>query len=254
MNTVLTTAANDPAPPQLVLPGKALPASAAFSWIGEGWALFRKAALMWVVLTVLILLAAVAVSFVPVIGTVVWQIITALIAGGLVLGCWSLEQDGELELDHLFAGFKRNFQGLALVGVAYLVGMVIVLAVFSIFVGLSVLPALLMGNSDAAISAFATMSGGLLIGTLVVTVLSIALGAAMWFAPALVIMHNVAPLEALKASFLAVLRNIVPALIFAIVMFVLAIIASIPFGLGMFVWVPVLITASYRAYRQIFTA
>ena len=254
MNTVLTTAANDPAPPQLVLPGKALRASAAFSWIGEGWALFRKAALMWVVLTVLILVAAVVVSFVPFIGTVVWQVLTALIAGGLVLGCWSLEQDGDLELDHLFAGFKRNFRGLALVGVAYLVGMVIVLAVFSIFVGLSVLPALMLGDSQAAVAAFATMSGGLLIGTLLVTVLSLALGAAMWFAPALVIMHDVAPLDAMKASFFAVLRNIVPALIFAVVMFVLAIIASIPFGLGMFVWVPVLITASYRAYRQIFTA
>jgi uncharacterized membrane protein len=254
MNTVLTAAANDPAPPQLVLPGKSLPASAAFSWIAQGWALFRKAALMWVVLTVLILIAAIVVSMIPFLGTVAWQVMTALIAGGLVLGCWSLEEDGELELDHLFAGFKRNFRGLALVGVAYLVGVVIILAVFSIFVGLSVLPALLMGNSEAAVAAFATMSGGLLVGTLVITVLSIALGAAMWFAPALVIMHNAAPMEALKASFFAVLRNFVPALIFAIVMFLLAIVASIPFGLGMLVWVPVLITASYRAYRQIFTA
>lgn len=254
MSTVTTTAANDPAPPQLVLPGKALPASAAFSWIAEGWRLFRKAMLMWVVLTILILIAAVVVGLVPFLGTIAWQVITALIAGGLVLGCWSLEEDGELELDHLFAGFKRNFRGLALVGVAYLVGMVIVLAVFSIFVGLSVLPALLMGKSQAAIEAFATFSGGLLVGTILVTVLSIALGAAMWFAPALVIMHDVAPLEAMKASFFATLRNIVPAVIFAIVMLLLAVIASIPFGLGMLVWVPVLITASYRAYRQIFTA
>jgi uncharacterized membrane protein len=36
-------------------------------------------------------------------------------------------------------------------------------------------------------------------------------------------------------------------------MFVAAIIASIPFGLGLLVWVPVAIASNYVGYRQIFT-
>ena len=254
MNTVLATAANDPATPTLDLPGRKLPASAAFSWLGEGWALFRKGPLMWVVLTILMLIAAVLFALVPFLGPFLWQVLTAVIAGGLVLGCWSLEEGGDLELAHLFAGFRRNFAGLALVGLIYAVGVIALLMIFAVFVGLSILPALMSGDSAAAFAAMAAVGGGLLAGTLVVTVLSLALGASMWFAPALVVMHNVAPVAAMKASLFAVLRNWLPALIFAVVMFVLAVIAAIPFGLGMLVWVPVLVASSYRAYRQIFTA
>jgi len=36
-------------------------------------------------------------------------------------------------------------------------------------------------------------------------------------------------------------------------MLVLAIVAMVPFGLGMLVWVPLMISSTYAAYRQIFT-
>jgi hypothetical protein len=254
MSTVVTPAANDPATPKLVLPGKALGAGAALEWISEGWNLFRIAALMWIVLMILLFIAAIVVAFIPFLGSLVWQVLTPVIAGGLVLGCFALEEGGELELEHLVAGFKRNFTNLAIVGLLYTVGVVVVLAIFAMFVGFSLLPALLAGDSDNALGAVAAMGGGLLVATTLVTLLSILLGASVWFAPALVIMHNVHPMEAMKASFLAVIHNFLAALIFAVVMFVLAILAAIPFGLGFLVWMPLLITASYRAYRQIFTA
>jgi len=252
MNANVLPAANDPPSPVLVMPGKALPAGAGMSWIGEGWKLFTRAPLMWIVMMVVLFIVAVVMAFIPIVGSVGWQILTPVIAGGFVLGCWSLENGGELEIEHLIAGFKRNFTQLLLVGVMYFVGALVILLVFAMFIGMSLLPALMMGNSDA-LAAMGAMSGGLLVATLAVTVLSVLLGAAVWFAPALVIMHDVPPLAALKASFFAVFRNFVGALLFAIVMLVLAIIAVIPFGLGMLVWFPLLIGASYRAYRQIFT-
>jgi uncharacterized membrane protein len=36
-------------------------------------------------------------------------------------------------------------------------------------------------------------------------------------------------------------------------MFIAAIVAVIPFGLGMLVWVPVAVASTYMGYRQIFT-
>ncbi len=251
MSTAVTPAANDPAPPQLVMPGKSLPVGACFSWIGEGWKLFTQAPLMWVVLMILMFIVGIVMAFIPFIGSVAWQVFTPAIAGGMVVGCWALENGGELELEHLIAGFKRNFTGLLLLGVLYFVGAIVILLVFAMFVGISLLPALLAGDTNA-LGAIA-MGGGLLLGTLVVTVLSALLGAAIWLSPALVIMHNVPAVEAMKASFGAVFRNFLGVLIFAIVMFVLVIIAVIPFGLGLLVWMPLLITSSYRAYRQIFT-
>jgi uncharacterized membrane protein len=77
--------------------------------------------------------------------------------------------------------------------------------------------------------------------------------AAYWFAPALVMMHDMPPVDAMKASFFGCFRNFVPFLLYGLVMFVGAIVAVIPFGLGMLVWVPVAIASSYVGYRQIFT-
>lgn len=252
MNANVAPAANDPPSPVLVMPGKSLPAGAGLSWIGEGWKLFTQAPLMWIVMMVVLFIVAIVMAFIPIVGSLAWQILTPVIAGGLVLGCWSLENGGELEIEHLIAGFKRNFVPLLLVGVMYFVGALVILLVFAMFVGMSLLPALMMGNSDA-LGAIGAMSGGLVVATLAVTVLSVLLGAAVWLAPALVIMHDVAPVAAMTASFKAVFRNFLGALVFGIVMLVLAIIAVIPFGLGMLVWFPLLIGASYRAYRQIFT-
>jgi uncharacterized membrane protein len=49
------------------------------------------------------------------------------------------------------------------------------------------------------------------------------------------------------------LRNFIPFIVYGIVMTVLLIIALIPLGLGMLVWVPLAIASSYTAYRSIFT-
>lgn len=254
MSATASPAANDPAPPQLDLPGKTLPAGAGVNWIGEGWKLFTKAPLMWIVLLVVVFIAAVAVSFIPIIGSLAFQILSPVIAGGFVLGCWSLENNGELELEHLIAGFKRNFAGLAIVGVIYVVGMIVLVLIFAIFVGASLIPALLMGGDpNTALAALASGGGALLLGTLVVTALSVLLFAAYWFAPALVVMHGLSAIDAMKASFFACFRNFLAFLIYGLIMLVLAIIAVIPFGLGMLVWVPLMIASTYIAYRQIFT-
>jgi uncharacterized membrane protein len=254
MSATVSPAANDPAAPKLILPGESLPAGAGMNWISEGWKLFTRAPLMWIVLLVLVFIAAVVVSFVPIIGSLAFQILSPVIAGGFVLGCFSLENNGELELDHAIAGFKRNFAGLAVVGVIYVVGMIVLVLIFAVFVGASLIPALLMGGDpDTALAALSAGGGALLLGTLVVTALSVLLFAAYWFAPALVVMHGLGAIEAMKASFFACFRNFVPFLVYGVIMFLLSIVAIIPFGLGMLVWVPVMITSTYIAYRQIFT-
>jgi uncharacterized membrane protein len=76
---------------------------------------------------------------------------------------------------------------------------------------------------------------------------------AYWFAPALVMMHDIAPMAAMKASFRGCLRNIVPFIVYFFVMVVLAFVAMIPIGLGMLVWIPVAMASNYVGYRRIFT-
>ena len=77
---------------------------------------------------------------------------------------------------------------------------------------------------------------------------------ATWFAPALIVLHELAPIAALKASFYACLRNWIPFLIYGLAMLVLGILAAIPVGLGFLVLIPVLVASVYTAYRDIFRA
>jgi uncharacterized membrane protein len=75
---------------------------------------------------------------------------------------------------------------------------------------------------------------------------------ALWFAPALVMLQNQSAPRAIAESFKGCLKNIVPFLIYGIVLFVLALIASIPFGLGWLVLGPVVLGSVYAAYRDIY--
>ena len=238
---------------KLVLPGTAQAAGDGWTWIARGWALFARAPLMWVISMVIVFVVMIALSLVPVIGTLAFQVLQAVIAGGFVVACRSLEQGDDFDLEHLFAGFKRRFLPLAIVGLLLLVGWIVILLVFAVFVGFSVLGAFLTGDPEAMMASMMASVGVMMIGTLVAVGLSVPLMAAYWFAPALVMMHDMKPLEAMKASFFACFRNFVPFIVYGLVMLIALIVAVIPFGLGMLVWVPLAITSTYVAYRRIFT-
>lgn len=237
----------------LVIPGRGLAAGAGVNWIGEGWGLFTRAPLVWVIAIVILFVIAVIVSLVPIVGSIAFQLITPVFAGGLVVACRSLESGGEFELEHLFAGFKSNLANLLIVGLLYMLGWIVILLAFGAFVGLSVLGAVMAGHAEEALAAIMASTATIILGLLVAMSLGLLLAAAYWFAPALVMLHGMAPVAAMKESFFACFRNFLPFLIYGIVMLVLAVVAMLPFGLGLLVWMPLAVTSTYRAYRQIFT-
>jgi uncharacterized membrane protein len=75
---------------------------------------------------------------------------------------------------------------------------------------------------------------------------------ALWFAPALVVLRELPPIQALKQSFRGCLKNIVPFLVYGLVAMVLTVLAAIPFGLGLLVMMPVIMASVYVAYGEIF--
>ncbi len=75
---------------------------------------------------------------------------------------------------------------------------------------------------------------------------------AIWFAPALVVLRGDEPFAAMKTSFNACLRNVVPFLVYGLVGLLLAILATIPLGLGWFVLAPVYAASIYAGYKDIF--
>jgi uncharacterized membrane protein len=111
----------------------------------------------------------------------------------------------------------------------------------------------MMGAGDpAATEAMAQNPSVMLLPVLVMMMLFIPLLMAYWFAPALVAIDGLSALAAMKLSFIGCIRNVLPFLLYGIVMFVLTIVASIPLLLGLLVLLPVMIASMYTAYRDIY--
>jgi hypothetical protein len=169
----------------------------------------------------------------------------------MVVGCDALRRGQPLEFAHLFAGFSRNSGQLLLLGALYLVGALVALMIaFVPTIGLvGGMAAMGVGDPDALLGSLGLP---LLIGVLLWIALLLPVVMAIWFAPALIILNDLPAVEAIKASFRACLRNIVPFLVYSVVGLLLAVLATLPLLLGWLVLAPVLITSTYCAYRDIF--
>jgi uncharacterized membrane protein len=208
---------------------------------------------MWILSILIWLVIAILLSFLPIVGNLVFQALNAAIAAGFVVACRSLERGGEFELEQLFAGFRSRFGPLFGVGLLLIAGSIAILLVFAALVGFSILGALLTGDAQTVSQSIMASAGAIILGALVAAALSVPLMAAFWFAPALVMLNGLGAFEAMKESFVGCFRNWLPFLVWGIVMAVFAVIAAIPIGLGYFVWVPLAVASSYAAYREIFT-
>ncbi|UUZ56096.1 hypothetical protein LP419_12535 [Massilia sp. H-1] len=91
------------------------------------------------------------------------------------------------------------------------------------------------------------------LGMLVVLAAMVALSAALWLAPLLVVaLKGSNPVDAIRLSLTASLRNIGAFLIFALLSMIACILGALPMGLGLLVVFPVLMCGSYLAYKDIF--
>jgi hypothetical protein len=228
--------------------GRAVGAGQGWTWIADGFDLFKKAPGMWIALVIVLFVILVVLAFIPLLGAVATFLLMPLFVGGLILGCRALQGGGALELGHLFAGFKTHTGNLIVLGALAIGGWIIVMLPVIAIVGAGALFGAMRG--DAA--GVAAIGGSFVLAGLVAMALSIPIYMALWFAPALVVLRGLAPVAALKESFLGCLKNIVPFLIYGIVMLVLSIFATIPLGLGWLVLGPVAIASVYVGYRDIY--
>ena len=228
--------------------GRAVGAGQGWTWIADGFGLFKKAPGMWIALIVVLFVILVVLAVIPLLGAVATFLLMPLFAGGLILGCRALQGGGELELGHLFAGFKTHTANLIVLGALAIGAGIIVMLPVILIVGAGAILAVMRGDAAGAVA----MGGSFLLAWLVAMALSIPIYMALWFAPALVVLRGLAPVAAIKESFLGCLKNIIPFLIYGIVMLVLGIVAAIPLGLGWLVLGPVAIASVYVAYRDIY--
>lgn len=228
--------------------GRKVDAGQGIEWLKEGWQVFLKNPGVWIAISVIALIIFVVLGFIPLLGQLAANLLAPVISAGLLIGCRALVQGEELKIEHLFAGFQQQTGNLVLLGVLALAASVVIGIVSFAIVGGSAATGAIVGNSAGAGMAL----GGFMLAMLVVLALAAPLAMAMWFAPALVVFRNRPPIEAIKASFNACLTNLVPFLVYGVLLFVLAIVAALPLGLGFILLLPVAAGSVYAAYVDIF--
>ncbi len=233
------------------IPGsRVVDAGRGWEWIVSGFALFKKQPGMWILFFVVYAVFSILLGFVPLLGGLVNMLLYPVFAAGMMLGCRALDTGGELEIEHFFAGFKRNTSNLMILGLLMLVALIVILVPAMLLVG----GAGFFAGTHGGVAGYTALGMTMVLTMLVVLAASVPVYMALWFAPALVVFRDMKPMEALKTSFLACLKNIVPFLLYGVIALALCVIAAIPFALGFVVLVPVLIASIYAAYRDIFFA
>lgn len=230
--------------------GRAVAAGQGWEWIAAAFRLFKRQPGIWILVFVIYVACSVLIALVPLIGSIANMLLYPVFAGGLMLGCKAVDDGQPLEIGHLFVGFKRNTSNLVVLGFLALVAWVAVLIPVALIVGGGSFLSIMHGDAAAIAGLGLTFVLALLVGL----GLSIPVYMAIWFAPPLIVFHELAPVDAMKASFDACLRNMVPFLVYGVILLVLTVIAAIPFGLGFLILVPVIVVSIYTAYRDIFFA
>jgi uncharacterized membrane protein len=77
---------------------------------------------------------------------------------------------------------------------------------------------------------------------------------AYWFAPPLVVLNGEEPIAAMRKSFHASWQNLGATAVYGLIFIGLAIVASIPLGLGWLVLGPVTAGSWYASWRETFDA
>ncbi len=222
-----------------------------WQWMVDGFNIFRKAAAMWVAMTLLMTVAWLMMLMVPFLGPLVFNLFSPVLFAGILLGCRAVENGEPLKIELLFAGFKSNVAALVTVGGVYLVGTIVVIGIVLLSVGASAFTLIKPENPPDLESAM-TLMRGMGIGLLIAFTLYIPLMMAIWFAPALIVFENLGAMDAMKQSFSACLNNTLPFLVYGIVVSVLWIVASIPLFLGLLILLPVIFCSVYTSYVDIF--
>ena len=231
-------------------------------WIAHGYALFRRSPAVWLAIVLLLFFASELFLGLPALG-VVFLLLMPVFVAGLMEGCRSLERGEPLLPSHLIMGFRHNAAQLVTIGGVWLVGNIAILMMVREFGGDAIVTLQKLvpkGTVPSEITPEMQAAARTVMRTSLMAMLaSVPLLMLVLFAPLLVYFHDVRPLAAMKASFVACVRNVLPLLVYSAAVFggiVIATPLSLAFGrpdLPLWLLAPVVLPSIYASYRDIFT-
>jgi uncharacterized membrane protein len=231
----------------LVPGGQSRPAGNGWTWITDAWEIFKRQPGLWIGVILLLFVIFAGASLLPIIGGFLTTLFGPVFAAGIVTGCKKIDGGGEMELGDMFAGFRERTGTLIGVGALYLAAVFIVMLVVGLIMGVGMFT--LMGGNPEQMAALGVT---VLLAVLIMTALLLPAVMAVWFAAPLVVFHGHGAVDAMKGSFSGCLKNILPFLLYSVILMVFLFVAAIPLLLGWLVLWPVIAASVYTSYKDIY--
>ena len=225
-----------------------------WAWIKHGTTLFMKAPLLWGALLIICMVSALALSSIPFVGEAAVSLLTPVVLAGLMVGCRALDQNEELELAHIFSGFRKATSKLVTLGAISLACQYGIFGVMMAMGGGDLVDLMMSKEPISDSNVLIQAANGAGISMLVGMGLFFLLMMSMQYAPMLAYFRGVPPIAAMRLSFSAFTSNIGAMSVYGLIFFSLAIFASLPMMLGWLVLMPIMFTSLYSSYSDIFPA
>ncbi|MGV7961633.1 BPSS1780 family membrane protein [Photorhabdus tasmaniensis] len=252
-NQDLSSNPNIPDNKEVFIPGgQSLDGGSGIKWIGQAWNLVKNKLGMWVLLNIIYLAIIIGLQIIPLLGLFA-GVLGPIFIGGIIAVCEKQRTTGQFELGLLFSGFQKNFTSLLCVG-ALSFGIIILGVIAALIVGGDTMIHTLLSSQQGNISAEMLQHSlsTLFLSTFVIFIFYIVGLALTWFAPALIIIHNLKFGAAMSMSLEAVKKNLLPGFLFFMTIGLIFMISAIPLGLGLLISMPLFLVSYYSSYRSIF--
>jgi uncharacterized membrane protein len=229
-----------------------VPFSAGFTWIREAFDLFRAQPLGWISLLSAWALFSVLLTVVPFIGLPLMFILQPGLFAGFVLACRDQEMGKPVTIAHLFAGFQLAGRPLIQVGAIALFATTL-LQIGLHYSGIfdSVKPTQDMKEMVETMQAAIRANMPIWLGAML---LQAVINGALWFTAALIAHQPMPATHAVRWSLFAFVGNFMPLFLFGVLLIALVMLAILPMGLGLLIYLPIYAIAHYTSFKSVFRA
>jgi hypothetical protein len=212
--------------------------SKAFSWLSQGFELFKQAGFVFVFQTLFIFLTIVVSYLMKIfVLSVFLYVIQLLLTAGMFISFDNVKNSKKITFDNLFDGFSNNLSNLIMLSIIFLLFSLIVSYFLVQFV-----------NIDA-ISSFKHIDPKNYTPIFIIMLVDIIVNFVLMLAIPFVAIQKLSVFNAIKESIIVCVKNLISLIFLLIVYFVLAILATFSI-IGWLVLFPVLIGSTYTIFKE----
>lgn len=214
-------------------------------WLMQAFYLVREQPLTWGLFAAIYILLQLTISAIPGLGQLLSIVTVPVFAGAFILAAHRARSGETLQAMDVFATLKGDWLRLLSLGGLYF-GLLLTVMVFAV--------GILLGLFGETLKTGQAMQREpILMMVLMGIVAAVLLVASMsyWFAPAGIVLAGQSPLAAMRQSLAAGLANWGAMLYCGILLSISFLLAILPFGLGLLLWLPVMFVSVYVSWQDV---